>query len=63
MTTQSSTSFVPTRTRITWVRWDHDAGRTRISHPYVWEVSDETGYVRTFDTKREALAWIAEYTS
>lgn len=42
------------RQRVTWVRWER--GQQQISHPWVWVWTDEDGYERCFDTKREADA-------
>lgn len=53
--------MVPVRECVTWTRWDAAALRNRISHPTWWRVTEPDGYVRYFDTRREALAWIDSY--
>jgi hypothetical protein len=44
------------RTRVTWVRWDSAALRTRISHPSVWIWTDSDGYERAFDSEADAVS-------
>jgi hypothetical protein len=53
--------LTPTRTRVTWVRWDKARMRNVTSHPYVWIVAEPDGYERSFDTRAEADAWVANY--
>lgn len=53
----------PVREQVTWVRWDKIAMRNRTSHPTWWRVTEPDGYVRYFDTKREACDWIDYFNS
>lgn len=48
----------PERVRVTWIRWEGLGWKT--SHPWRWEIVEPDGYVRQFDTRRDALAWIAD---
>lgn len=52
-------SLTPVRVRTTWTRWDARTRRTRTSHPVMWSVTEPDGNERLFDTKSEALAWVA----
>lgn len=56
-----SAPMTPVRTRVTWIRWDKRRLCNVTSHPWVWIVTEPDGYERSFDTKREAQAWIDEY--
>lgn len=47
------------RERVTWVRWDRAAMRDRISRPFVWTWTDESGTERCEDTRADALGAIA----
>lgn len=49
------------RERVTWMRWDPVTRRDRVSHPTVWIYTDPDGYERSFDTRREAGAFAADY--
>jgi hypothetical protein len=48
------------RVRVTWTRWDASRRRNVTSHPWQYQVTEPDGYVRSFDTRREADVWIAE---
>lgn len=58
MTTRSLSPTYPPNTivreRVTWIRWDARGLRFLTSHPWVWTWTDEEGYERCYDTKREA---------
>jgi len=41
------------RVRVTWIR-DGKLGRSRITHPWQWEVLGIDGEIRYFDTQDEA---------
>lgn len=50
-----------TRERVTWVRWDAAAMRTRISHPLLWALTGPDDRGTTYDgTRREALQRMRE---
>jgi hypothetical protein len=57
----TTAKMVPVKTRVAWMRWDNARRKNIISHPTVWIVVEHDGYERSFDTKREALEWIAQY--
>lgn len=52
-------TYTITRERVTWIRWDSEAHRNRISHPVVWTVAENGADVSCHDTKAAAQAWIA----
>jgi hypothetical protein len=45
--------------RVTWVQPTDRSGRTRITHPWVYTVTEDGNAVRSFDTRGEADSWIA----
>lgn len=55
--------LTPTRQRATWIRWCPQRLRMITSHPYLWFVTEPDGYERTFDTRAEADAWIAQFVA
>lgn len=49
----------PVRVRVTWCQ-GYRNGRGHITHPILWMVTEDDGYERFFDTKRDALEWMAQ---
>ena len=49
-----------TRERVTWIHPTDHRGKTEITHPMMWVISEDGVVVKYCDTRREAAEWIAQ---